>query len=246
MEGRCCNYLWSYYVLTLVHSTVVTCFISVSVCLFLKIKTIFYLLGILWLIMYKAKTQLTTSLKNKQKEVTIHIYIFQSVFLSPHITFTLNVVDAWAGKTTHNASKKQRFENCPQQRNIICRSEAVLIFFHCSLSETCVSSPGTYDIECVCIHTHAWIYNVCSPSWEVRNAVHHAYHWDLSGATTVIHASLPLAKKKRISLSTFYHFNIVMWKQGRKTVSEELCIDCQPLLQEMEMQFENKWCYQKC
>lgn len=35
-------------------------------------------------------------------------------------------------------------------------------------------------------------------------------------------------------------FNIIMRKQERKTVSKGLCIDCQQLVQEMEIQFENK------
>lgn len=40
--------------------------------------------------------------------------------------------------------------------------------------------------------------------------------------------------------------NMTMHKQGKKTLSMELWTDCQQVLQEMEIQFENKWSYQKC
>lgn len=40
--------------------------------------------------------------------------------------------------------------------------------------------------------------------------------------------------------------SMIMHKQRKKTLSMELWTDCQQVLQEMEIQFENKWSYQKC
>lgn len=60
-------------------------------------------------------------------------------------------------------------------------------------------------------------------------------YWD----TSVSHARLSLEEKKS-HLALPIILNMIMHKQGRKTLSKELCIDCQRLLQEVEIQFENK------
>lgn len=48
--------------------------------------------------------------------------------------------------------------------------------------------------------------------------------------------------QKKSHLALCIILNMIMYKQGKKTISKELCIDCLQWLQEMEIQFEKKWC----
>lgn len=84
------------------------------------------------------------------------------------------------------------------------------------------------------------IQDVCGPFGEVEKAEHHAHHGPgPAGTPPSFIPGFPWQKRKSpLALSIILH--MIMHKQGRKTLSKELRIDCQRLFQEMEIQFENK------
>ena len=92
------------------------------------------------------------------------------------------------------------------------------------------------------MHTiYLYILYICSQIGVVEKAALHAHH--RPGAcrdTSVINARLSILGKEKPPLALSIILNMIMHKQGRKTLPKELRIDCQQLLREMEIQFENK------